>query len=92
MALASTRTLIDVEVDVDHLAGDRRAGGEQRDLLRFAGPAVDDRAAGEPAHEADGARFDVAQKRRDDHRQHDEHTEDDRGDENERVHTWKGKR
>ena len=87
IALASTRTLIgrgvplvvevgrlvgDVEVDVDDFARDRRAGGEQRDLLRLARPAVDDRAAVQPAHEADRARLDVAQERRDDQRDDDD--------------------
>ena len=82
MALASTRTLIgrgvpvvvdvgglvgDVEIDVDDLARDRGAGGEQRDLLRLAGSAIDHRAAVQPAHEPNRAGLDVAQELGDDH-------------------------
>jgi hypothetical protein len=76
------RLIGDVEIDVDHFAGDRRAGGEQRDLLGLAGTAIDDRTASEPAHEPDRARFDVAQEGRHDHGQHDQHEQNDAGDQN----------
>ena len=55
-------------------------GGEQRDLLRLAGPAVDDGAAVQPAHHANGSRLDVAQERRDDERYDSEHADEHGGD------------
>jgi hypothetical protein len=39
------------------------ADREERDLLRLARPAIDDAAAVEPTHEADGTGVHVAQKR-----------------------------
>jgi hypothetical protein len=72
------RLIGDVEIDVDHLARDRRPRGEERDLFRLAGSAIDHRPAGEPAHESNRARLHVAQERRDDHWDDEEDSEDDR--------------
>jgi hypothetical protein len=71
------RLVGDVEIDVDHLARDCRAGGEERDFFRLTGSAIDHRASGEPTHEPNRARLHVAQERRDDHWDDDEDSDDD---------------
>ena len=95
MALARTRTLIgrglaaavdvgglvgDVEVDVDRLAGDGGAGGEERDLLGLAGALVDVGVAAQEADEADRARVHRAQEHGGDDREHDEEEDEDAAD------------
>jgi len=75
------RSLIgDIEVDVDRFTGKRRASREKRYFLRFSGPAIDDRAALQPAHHSDRSRFDVAEKRRDDEWYYSEHADQNGGD------------
>jgi hypothetical protein len=84
----------DVEVDVDDLRGDRGARGEQGDLLRFSGAAVDDRAPGEPADQPDGSRFDVAKERGNDDRDDEQHSNEYRTCDRNGVHgiDWREKK
>src|SRR5882672_11701316 len=81
IALARIRTLIGCGVPLrsrsavwsvmsrstfDRLARKRRPGREKRDLLRLAGPAIDDGAPLQPAHHANRSRVDVSKEGRDD--------------------------
>src|SRR4030088_706038 len=75
VAVEVSRLVGDIEIDVDRFAGERRAGSEQRYLLRLSRPAIDDRAALQPAHHPDCSRVDVAKKRGDDERYYSKHAD-----------------
>src|SRR5205085_10730309 len=51
-------------------------------FLRLARPAIDDRAALQPAHHANGSRLDVPQERRDDEWYYSEYSDKDGSDDN----------
>ena len=92
MAEASTRTLIglgdpvpvhvgrlvgDVQVNVDGLGRDGRAGRQQGDLNGLARPLVDGRAAAEAGDQADRAGVHGGQEPADDDREQDDGEDDD---------------
>ena len=77
-----------VQIHVDGFGRDGGAGREQRDFKGFARPAINRGRAAPTRDQANGASFDVAQKRGDDRGNHDQNDGEQNADDDERGHDF----